>query len=277
MSKINAQGQQITLFKNENDDYISLTDIAKYKDSENPRFLIQNWLRSRSTIEFLGVWEDINNSNFNRVEFEAVKNQAGSNSFVLTPKKWIETTKAIGITSKSGRYGGTYAHKDIAFEFASWISPEFKLYIIQDYQRLKEQENDPDRINWDVKRLISKSNYTIHTDAIKENLINSKLTKQQIGYTYATEADLLNVALFGMTAKEWKISNPEKQGNQRDHATIQELIVLNNLQSRNAELISEGYSQKERLLKLNELARSQMKSLLHSKTLNKSSNHKFLE
>ena len=201
MDKIKANGQEISLFNSENDDYISLTDIAKYKDSENPRFLIQNWLRSRSTVEFLGIWESINNYDFNRVEFEAVKNQAGSNSFVLTPTKWIETTKAIGITSKAGRYGGTYAHKDIAFEFASWISPEFKLYIIQDYQRLKEQEKDPERLNWDIKRLISKSNYTIHTDAIQENLLNSELTKQQIGLTYATEADLLNVALFGMTAK----------------------------------------------------------------------------
>ncbi|MBZ8172658.1 KilA-N domain-containing protein [Staphylococcus cohnii] len=277
MDKIKANGQEISIFNAENDDFISLTDIAKYKDSENPRFLIQNWLRSRSTIEFLGVWEDINNSDFNRVEFEAVKNQAGSNSFVLTPTKWIETTRAVGITSKAGRYGGTYAHKDIAFEFASWISPEFKLYIIQDYQRLKKQENDPERLNWDIKRLISKSNYTIHTDSIKENLLNSELTKQQIGITYATEADLLNVALFGMTAKEWKQNNPKKSGNQRDHATIQELIVLNNLQSRNAELISDGYSQKERLLKLNELARNQMKSLLKSKTLKNSDSQDFLK
>ncbi|UXR34570.1 KilA-N domain-containing protein [Staphylococcus simulans] len=276
MSKINAQGQQITLFKNENDDYISLTDIAKYK-SEEPNDVIKNWLRSKDTLEFLGVWENINNPNFKPVEFDGFKNQAGRNAFTMSPTKWINTTNAIGLITKAGRYGGTYAHKDIAFEFASWISPEFKLYIIQDYQRLKEQENDPERLNWDVKRLISKSNYTIHTDAIKENLLNSKLTKQQIGITYATEADLLNVALFGMTAKQWKQDNPEKQGNQRDHATIQELIVLNNLQSRNAELISEGYSQKERLLKLNKLARSQMKSLLHSKTLNKSSNHRLLE
>lgn len=273
MDKIKANGQEISLFNSKNEDYISLTDIAKYKDAENPRFLIQNWLRSRSTIEFLGVWEDINNSDFNRIEFEAVKNQAGSNSFVLTPTKWIKTTNAIGITSKAGRYGGTYAHKDIAFEFASWISPEFKLYIIQDYQRLKDQEKDPERLNWDIKRLISKSNYTIHTDAIQENLINSKLTKQQIGITYATEADLLNVALFGMTAKEWKKINPTKSGNQRDHATIEELIVLNNLQSRNAELISEGYTQQERLLKLNKLARSQMKTLLKSRTLKNSNNN----
>lgn len=277
MDKIKANGQEISLFNSENDDYISLTDIAKYKDSENPRFLIQNWLRSRSTVEFLGIWESINNYDFNRVEFEAVKNQAGSNSFVLTPTKWIETTKAIGITSKAGRYGGTYAHKDIAFEFASWISPEFKLYIIQDYQRLKEQEKDPERLNWDIKRLISKSNYTIHTDAIQENLLNSELTKQQIGLTYATEADLLNVALFGMTAKEWKQCNPKKSDNQRDHATIEELIVLNNLQSRNAELISDGYSQKERLLKLNELARNQMKTLLKSRTLKNSKNQEFLK
>ncbi|UFA53806.1 KilA-N domain-containing protein [Staphylococcus aureus] len=276
MSKINAQGQQITLFKNKNDDYISLTDIAKYK-SEEPNDVIKNWLRSKDTLEFLGVWENINNPNFNPVEFDGFKNQAGRNAFTMSPTKWVKTTGAIGLITKSGRYGGTYAHKDIAFEFASWISPEFKLYIIQDYQRLKEQEKDPERIDWDVKRLISKSNYTIHTEAIKENLLNSKLTKQQIGITYATEADLLNVALFGMTAKEWKQNNPEKSGNQRDHATIQELIVLNNLQSRNAEMISDGYSQKERLIKLNELARNQMKSLLQSKTLNKHKNIEFLE
>ncbi|WP_233663947.1 KilA-N domain-containing protein [Staphylococcus haemolyticus] len=200
MSKINAQGQQITLFKNENDDYISLTDIAKYK-SEEPNDVIKNWLRSKDTLEFLGVWENINNPNFKPVEFDGFKNQAGRNAFTMSPTKWINTTNAIGLITKAGRYGGTYAHKDIAFEFASWVSPEFKLYIIQDYQRLKEQENDPERLDWDVKRLISKSNYTIHTDAIKENLLNSKLTKQQIGFTYATEADLLNVALFGMTAK----------------------------------------------------------------------------
>ncbi|HHX0170545.1 TPA: KilA-N domain-containing protein [Staphylococcus aureus] len=276
MSKINAQGQQITLFKNKNDDYISLTDIAKYK-SEEPNDVIKNWLRSKDTLEFLGVWENINNPNFKPVEFDGFKNQAGRNAFTMSPTKWVKTTGAIGLITKSGRYGGTYAHKDIAFEFASWISPEFKLYIIQDYQRLKEQEKDPERIDWDVKRLISKSNYTIHTEAIKENLLNSKLTKQQIGITYATEADLLNVALFGMTAKEWKQNNPEKSGNQRDHATIQELIVLNNLQSRNAEMISDGYSQRERLIKLNELARNQMKSLLQSKTLNKHKNIEFLE
>lgn len=269
ISKINAKGREISLFNKGAEDYISLTDIAKYKDSENPRFIIQNWLRSRSTIEFLGVWEQMNNENFNRVEFEAVKNEAGSNSFVLTPTKWIDITKAIGISSKAGRYGGTYAHKDIAFEFASWISAEFKLYIIQDYQRLKEQESDPQKLEWNMKRLLSKANYKIHTDAIQENLINSRLTKAQIGITYASEADMLNVALFGMTSKEWKLKHPESKGNQRDNATIEELIVISNLESRNAELIAEGLNQHDRLRKLNELARRQLQSLLSSKTLEK--------
>ncbi|MBC2923407.1 KilA-N domain-containing protein [Staphylococcus epidermidis] len=276
MEKINAIGQQITLFKNEDEDYISLTDIAKYK-SEDPNDVIKNWLRSKDTIEFLGVWENINNPNFKPVEFDGFRNQAGRNAFTMSPTKWINTTNAIGLITRSGRYGGTFAQKDIAFEFASWISAEFKLYIIQDYQRLKEREEDPEKLNWDIKRLISKSNYTIHTDAIQENLLNSELTKQQIGLTYATEADLLNVALFGMTAKEWKQCNPKKSGNQRDHATVEELIVLNNLQSRNAELISDGYSQKERLLKLNELARNQMKTLLKSRTLKNSKNQDFLK
>lgn len=269
ISKINAKGREISLFNKGAEDYISLTDIAKYKDSENPRFIIQNWLRSRSTVEFLGVWEQMNNENFNRVEFEAVKNEAGSNSFVLTPTKWIDITKAIGISSKAGRYGGTYAHKDIAFEFASWISAEFKLYIIQDYQRLKEQESDPQKLDWNMKRLLSKANYKIHTDAIQENLINSRLTKAQIGITYASEADMLNVALFGMTSKEWKLKHPESKGNQRDNATIEELIVISNLESRNAELIAEGLNQHDRLRKLNELARRQLQSLLSSKTLEK--------
>ncbi|MCI2900083.1 KilA-N domain-containing protein [Staphylococcus hominis] len=277
MTKINAQGREISLFNQGEDDYISLTDIAKHKDEENPRFIIQNWLRSRNTLDFLGVWEQLNNENFNRVDFEAVRNEAGSNSFVMTPTKWIETTGAIGITSKAGRYGGTYAHKDIAFEFASWISAEFKLYIIQDYQKLKQLEQDPQKLEWDKKRLISKANYTIHTEAIKEILSHSKLTKQQIGYTYASEADLLNTAIFGFTAKQWKELNPDKKGNQRDHASIEELIVISNLEARNAELIHEGLSQSERLVILNKLARQQMKSLLNSKTLNPTNNKKLLE
>ncbi|CAC5867760.1 TPA: KilA-N domain-containing protein [Staphylococcus aureus] len=276
MDKINAIGQQITLFKNENDDYISLTDIAKYK-SEDPNDVIKNWLRSKDTIEFLGVWENINNPNFKPVEFDGFRNQAGRNAFTMSPTKWINTTNAIGLITKSGRYGGTFAQKDIAFEFASWISAEFKLYIIQDYQRLKEREEDPEKLNWDLKRLLSKTNYSIHTDAIKDNLINSKLSQQQIGYTYANEADVLNVAIFGLTAKQWRENNPDKKGNQRDYATIEELIVISNLESRNAELIDKGIDQKSRLKLLNELARKQMKSLLNSRTLNYSKNQIFLE
>lgn len=276
MDKINAIGQQITLFKNENDDYISLTDIAKYK-SEDPNDVIKNWLRSKDTIEFLGVWENINNPNFKPVEFDGFRNQAGRNAFTMSPTKWINTTNAIGLVTKSGRYGGTFAQKDIAFEFASWISAEFKLYIIQDYQRLKEREEDPEKLNWDLKRLLSKTNYSIHTDAIKDNLINSKLSQQQIGYTYANEADVLNVAIFGLTAKQWRENNPDKKGNQRDYATIEELIVISNLESRNAELIDKGVDQKSRLKLLNELARKQMKSLLNSRTLNYSKNQIFLE
>ncbi|HDP3008048.1 TPA: KilA-N domain-containing protein [Staphylococcus aureus] len=276
MDKINAIGQQITLFKNENDDYISLTDIAKYK-SEDPNDVIKNWLRSKDTIEFLGVWENINNPNFKPVEFDGFRNQAGRNAFTMSPTKWINTTNAIGLVTKSGRYGGTFAQKDIAFEFASWISAEFKLYIIQDYQRLKEREEDPEKLNWDLKRLLSKTNYSIHTDAIIDNLINSKLSQQQIGYTYANEADVLNVAIFGLTAKQWRENNPDKKGNQRDYATIEELIVISNLESRNAELIDKGIDQKSRLKLLNELARKQMKSLLNSRTLNYSKNQIFLE
>lgn len=276
MDKINAIGQQITLFKNENDDYISLTDIAKYK-SEDPNDVIKNWLRSKDTIEFLGVWENINNPNFKPVEFDGFRNQAGRNAFTMSPTKWINTTNAIGLITKSGRYGGTFAQEDIAFEFASWISAEFKLYIIQDYQRLKEREEDPEKLNWDLKRLLSKTNYSIHTDAIKDNLINSKLSQQQIGYTYANEADVLNVAIFGLTAKQWRENNPDKKGNQRDYATIEELIVISNLESRNAELIDKGIDQKSRLKLLNELARKQMKSLLNSRTLNYSKNQIFLE
>lgn len=253
-----------------------MTDIAKYK-SEDPNDVIKNWLRSKDTIEFLGVWENINNPNFKPVEFDGFRNQAGRNAFTMSPTKWINTTNAIGLVTKSGRYGGTFAQKDIAFEFASWISAEFKLYIIQDYQRLKEREEDPEKLNWDLKRLLSKTNYSIHTDAIKDNLINSKLSQQQIGYTYANEADVLNVAIFGLTAKQWRENNPDKKGNQRDYATIEELIVISNLESRNAELIDKGIDQKSRLKLLNELARKQMKSLLNSRTLNYSKNQIFLE
>lgn len=261
MVKIKANGSEIALLTS-NTDYISLTDIAKYKDSENPRYIIQNWLRNKSTIEFLGVWEQMNNSNFNRVEFDAFKNEAGSNSFVLTPQKWIETTNAVGIRSTAGRYGGTYAHSDIAFEFASWISPEFKLYIIQDYQRLKQEESYKNKLEWQTNRYISKLNYTIHTDAIKNNLITPALTTKQIRHKYASEADILNMALYGMTAKEFKNEYPEKEGNLRDNSTIEQLMIMNNLQILNADMLKSGIPSEVRLQKLNEIAIEQQNILI---------------
>lgn len=218
-------------------------------------------MRSRSTIDFLGLWEKLNNPNFKLVEFDQFKQEAGTNSFVLPPQKWIDRTNAIGIISKSGRYGGTYAHTDIAFEFASWISPEFKLYIIKDYQRLKTDESHIKQIDWNIKREIAKSNYKIHTDAIKEKLILPTLTNAQISYTYASEADVINVALFGITAKDWRKINPDVKGNIRDTATIEQLIVLSNLESMNAVFIREGLSQSERLFRLNQIAVFQLQSL----------------
>jgi len=257
MVKINANGKEITLLAN-NTDYISLTDIAKYKNSEDPRIVISNWLSSYATIDFLATWESINNPNFNRMEFHTVRNEPGR--LVMTSKQWIERMNAIGITSKAGRYGGTYAHSDIAFEFASWISPEFKLYIIQDYQRLKQEEAYRNQLDWQVNRYISKLNYTIQTDAIKENIVPT-LQPSQISYAYSPDADLVNVALFGMTAKEYKKAFPEKDGNQRDNATIEQLLVLNNLQSLNAEMIKQGLSQSNRLTELNRIAKEQLEVL----------------
>lgn len=257
MVKINANGKEITLLAN-NTDYVSLTDIAKYKNSEDPRIVISNWLSSYATIDFLATWESINNPNFNRMEFHTVRNEPGR--LVMTSKQWIERMNAIGITSKAGRYGGTYAHSDIAFEFASWISPEFKLYIIQDYQRLKQEEAYKNQLDWQVNRYISKLNYTIQTDAIKENIVPT-LRPSQISYAYSSEADLVNVALFGMTAKEYKKAFPEKDGNQRDNATIEQLLVLNNLQSLNAEMIKQGLSQSNRLTELNRIAKEQLEVL----------------
>ncbi|MEG1972185.1 MAG: KilA-N domain-containing protein, partial [Oscillospiraceae bacterium] len=240
-------------------DFISLTDIAKYKDEVNPRFIIQNWMRNRNTVEFLGVWETLYNENFNRVEFEAFRKQAGLNSFVLTPQKWIEATVAKGIISKAGRYGGTYAHKEIAFEFASWISVEFKLYLVKEFERLKSAELK--QLGWDIKRNLVKINYRIHTDAIKENLIPPELTQHQITNVYASEADILNVALFGMTAKQWRDSNPDLKGNIRDYANVSQLVCLSNMENLNAVFIGDGMPQTERLVKLNAVAISQMKIL----------------
>lgn len=263
-AKINAKGMQISVVSDGSyDDYISLTDIAKYK-SEDPAATIQNWMRSRDVIEFLGLWETLHNPDFKPLEFEGFKSRAGSNAFTLSPKRWLEATAAIGMYSKSGRNGGTFAHRDIAFEFASWISAEFKLYIITDYQRLKTDENSRLSLNWNMNREISKINYRIHTDAIKEHLIVLELPKQYQSFTYATEADVLNVAMFGMTAKQWREVNSNLDGNIRDHATLQQLIILSNLESLNAEMIKQGIGRNNRLVELNRIAKDQMMSLLKS-------------
>lgn len=260
MDKLVVKGAEISVqWNSERDDFISLTDIAKLKDSDNPRYIIQNWLRNRNTIEFLGVWESLYNPSFNRVEFDAFRSQAGLNSFVMTPQKWVESTRAIGIISKAGRYGGTYAHKEIAFEFASWISVEFKLYLVKEFERLKTEEMK--QLGWDIKRNLAKINYRIHTDAIKENLIPPELSAKQVSMVYASEADVLNMALFGMTAKQWRDSHPELKGNIRDYANVSQLICLSNLENLNAVFISEGMSQAERLAKLNAIAISQMEIL----------------
>lgn len=260
MDKLVVKGAKISVqWNSERDDFISLTDIAKLKDSDNPRYIIQNWLRNRNTIEFLGVWESLYNPSFNRVEFDAFRSQAGLNSFVMTPQKWVESTRAIGIISKAGRYGGTYAHKEIAFEFASWISVEFKLYLVKEFERLKTEEMK--QLGWDIKRNLAKINYRIHTDAIKENLIPPELSAKQVSMVYASEADVLNMALFGMTAKQWRDSHPDLKGNIRDYANVSQLVCLSNLENLNAVFINEGMSQAERLTKLNAIAISQMEIL----------------
>ena len=260
---IHAKGIDIGIYtKDFENEYISLTDIAKYRNDNDPRFVIQNWMRNRNTVEFLAVWEELHNPDFNRVQFEAVRSEAGLNRFVMTPTKWIEQTNAIGIVSKAGRYGGgTYAHSDIAMAFATWISPEFQLYIMKDYRRLKQDENSRLSLDWNLNRALSKVNYRIHTDAVKENLIPPELTPEQIAYTYASEADLLNVALFGQTAKQWKNNNPGKKGNLRDDANLNQLLVLANMESYNAILIEQGKPQSERLILLRNLAIRQMDTL----------------
>ena len=265
-SVIHADGVDIavmTTVGNE-DDFISLTDIAKYHNPELPGYVIQNWMRNRSTIEFLGLWEKLNNPQFNCLEFEAIKQAAGSNSFAMTPKKWIGDTGAIGIISKQGRYAATLAHKDIAFEFASWISPEFKLYIIKDYQRLKGDESHRLALEWNVKRILASTNYRIHTDAIKANLIPPDLPKYQQGFVYADEADVLNVALFGKTAKQWRTENPNLKGNMRDYATIEQLLVMTNLEAVNALLLEQGLPQRQRLEQLRSMALRQLETLTGS-------------
>jgi hypothetical protein len=256
---IQAKGFTIEVITNDFvNDFISLTDIAKYK-SDEPNDVIKNWMRSKDTIDFLGLWELLNNPNFKPVEFDGFKKEAGYNAFTMSPKKWIENTNAIGLISRAGRNGGTFAHKDIAFEFASWISAEFKLYIIKDYERLKQDETNRLSLAWNVKREISKLNYKIHTEAVKTYLITKELSKYHQSITYASEADVLNVALFGMTAKEWREQNPDLKGNLRDYASIPQLLVLANMESYNAILIKQGIPQRERLLLLNKMAIEQLK------------------
>lgn len=260
MEKIFVRETGISIQKNHNRDYISLTDIARYKNPSETALVISHWLSTRFTVDFLGIWETINNPDFNTTEFSSIRNESGSNGFVLTTKQWVEKTNAIGIYSKSGRYnGGTYAHKDIAFEFATWISVEFKLYLITEFERLKEEEQR--QLGWSAKRELAKLNYRIHTDAIKQNLIPPELDRRKASIVYANEADVLNVAMFGMTAQEWREANPDKKGNIRDYANINELICLSNLESLNAVFINDGIPQGERLLKLNRVAISQMRVL----------------
>ena len=268
-SVIHADGVDIAVVTTvgKEEDYISLTDMARHKNPIAPKDVVKNWLRLRSTIDFLGLWEELNNPNFKGVEFDSFKSHAGENAFTLSPQQWVKATNAIGIVSKSGRYGGgTYAHKDIAFEFASWLSPEFKLYIIKDYQRLKEDEGHRLALDWNVKRILAKANYRIHTDAIKMNLIPPELPRVQQGYVYADEADVLNVALFGKTAKQWKQENPGTKGNMRDFASIEQLLVLANLENINALLIEQGIPQQERLEKLHATALYQIETITDSKS-----------
>lgn len=261
-STLAVQGAEVTVLSQGQQDLICLTDIAKYKNSEHPDDVIRNWLRNRNTVEFLGVWERLNNPGFNPVEFDGIRMQTGLNSFVLTPKQWIEKTGAVGLISNAGRYGGTYAHKDIAFEFASWVSVEFKLYLIREFQRLKEEENERLKLDWNLQRTLAKINYRIHTDAIKDTLIPPLITKAQAAAVYASEADLLNVALFGQTARQWREAQPDAEGNLRDHASLEQLVVLTNLESLNSVLIRQGLAPSERLRMLNGIAITQMRTLL---------------
>ena len=257
MAKIKVNDTEISVISFEEKDYISLTDMVR--NIENGLALIEKWLRNKNTIEFMGIWEEMYNPIFNSPEFEGIKNEAGLNRFVMSVKQWISKTNAIGIVAKSGRYGGTYAHKDLAFEFASWVSPQFKLYLIREYQRLKDEEQK--QLGWSAKRELSKINYRIHTDAIKRNIIPEEVKPQQASIIYASEADVLNVAMFGMTAKQWRDANPDKKGNIRDYATINELICLSNMENLNAVFIDQGLPQGERLIKLNQIAIQQMNVL----------------
>jgi KilA-N domain len=266
---IHVKGTEIILFSKDNEDYISITDIARFKNANEPKDVVKNWMRNRSTIEFLGLWEKINNPVFKGVEFDSFLFQAGSNSFVLSPTKWVEATQAKGIITKLGSGGGTYAHIDIAYEFASWVSAEFKLYLILEFKKVKTAESSKLKLEWNLTRTLSKINYRIHTDAIKAKLIPRALAKDKINFVYADEADLLNVALFGITAKQWREANPKAESNIRDEASIEQLVVLSNLESLNAVLILQNLTQAERLLQLNSIAISQMKSLLGNNNIKK--------
>jgi hypothetical protein len=263
--ELGVNGLVINLRREKGDEYISLTDIARKKNPLEPKDVVKNWLRSKSTIEFLALWEKINNPDFKGVEIDSLLIEAGSNSFTLSPSKWVESTKAIGIITSTGKYGGTFAHSEIALEFASWVSPEFKLYLITEIKRLKTAESDQQNLNWSVQRTLAKINYKIQTDAIKESLVPKSLTKNQTSIIYANEADLLNVALFGLTAEQWKNNNPRFDGNMRDHATLEQLVVLSNMESINGLLIQQNISASERILQLNQVAFSQIKSLLTAK------------
>lgn len=265
-TKLNVNGTEITILKYQEQDFISLTDMIRAKDGD---FFISDWLRNRNTVEFLGIWETVNNPDFNYGGFAIIRSQAGLNNYKISVKEWVEKTNAVGLKATAGRYGGTYAHADIAFEFGMWISAEFKVYLIKEFQRLKEEENNRLKLEWNIQRTLAKVNYQIHADAIKENLIPKELGKQEINFIYASEADILNMALFGTTAKQWREANSDKSGNIRDQATIEQLVVLSNLESINAVLIHQGLSQPERLAQLNQVAITQMKSLLSNKQINK--------
>jgi len=264
MTKINVKGTEITVITLENEDYISITDMLKAKDGD---FFISDWLRNRNTVEFLGIWEHLNNPNFNYGEYATIRSKAGLHNYKISVKEWVEKTNAIGLKATAGRYGGTYAHKDIAFEFGMWISAEFKIYLIKEFQRLKESEQK--QLGWDIKRNLAKINYRIHTDAVKENLIPKEITKEQTNQIYANEADVLNMALFGMTAKEWRDNNKDKNGNIRDYANVSQLVCLSNLENLNALFINENLPQDQRLVKLNKIAIHQMRLLTEDKNIKK--------
>lgn len=276
-SELNVNNNKVSVIRIGTEEYISLTDLARYADEDEPRYPIQNWMRNKDVISFLGLWEKLNNENFKGVEFDTFKNEAGSNKFKISPQKWIKETNAIGIISKSGNNGGTFAHSDIALEFASWLSPEFKLYLIKEFERLKGNEAYQEKIDWNASRVLSKANYKIHTDAIKNSIVPNLITDIQKKHAYSTEADLLNVALFGMTAKEWKDKNQGLKGNQRDYADIRQLLVLCNLETINATMINDKITQSARLEKLNKIAIDQLKILENDENLTKLKTTEFMK